>query len=178
MIQIACGVVYANDGTEVSIPSSPRIDETRSIIESAEGKVIVFVPYVSSVNMVAKELSADFSVEVIHGRVKKAERDKIFRAFQSTKNPKVLVAQPAAMSHGLTLTAASTIIWYSCVTSNETFEQANGRINRPGQKMNNFIIMLEGSPVEHRVYNRLQKKQRLQGALLDEVKAHQTKLIA
>ena len=178
LIQIACGVVYANDGTEVSIPSSPRIDETRSIIESAEGKVIVFVPYVSSVNMVAKELSADFSVEVIHGSVKKAERDRIFRAFQSAKNPKVLVAQPAAMSHGLTLTAASTIIWYSCVTSNEIFEQANGRINRPGQKMNNFIIMLEGSPVEHRVYGRLQKKQRLQGALLDEVKAHREKLIA
>ena len=82
------------------------------------------------------------------------------------------------MSHGLTLTAASTIIWYSCVTSNEIFEQANGRINRPGQKMNNFIIMLEGSPVEHRVYSRLQKKQRLQGALLDEVKAHREKLIA
>ena len=178
LIQIACGVVYANDGTEVSIPSSPRIDETRSIIESAEGKVIVFVPYVSSVNMVAEELKADFNVEVIHGRVKKAERDRIFRAFQSAKDPKVLVAQPAAMSHGLTLTAASTIIWYSCVTSNETFEQANGRINRPGQKMNNFIIMLEGSPVEHRVYSRLQKKQRLQGALLDEVKAHRAKLIA
>ena len=88
LIQIACGVVYANDGTEVSIPSSPRIDETRSIIESAEGKVIVFVPYVSSVNMVAKELSADFSVEVIHGGVKKAERDRIFRAFQSSKRPK------------------------------------------------------------------------------------------
>ena len=48
----------------------------------------------------------------------------------------------------------------------------------PGQKMNNFIIMLEGSPVEHRVYSRLQKKQRLQGALLDEVKAHREKLIA
>ena len=178
LIQIACGVVYSNDGTEVSLPTSPRIDETRSIIESAEGKVIVFVPYVSSVNMVAEELSADFTVEVIHGRVKKSERDRIFKAFQSSNDLKVLVAQPAAMSHGLTLTAASTIIWYSCVTSNEVFEQANGRINRPGQKMNNFIIMLEGSPVEHRVYNRLQKKQRLQGALLDEVKAHREKLIA
>ena len=178
LVQIACGVVYANDGTEVSLPAAPRIDETRSIIQSAEGKVIVFVPYVSSVKMVAEELAKDFSVEVIHGGVKKNERDRIFKAFQSTKDPKVLVAQPAAMSHGLTLTAASTIIWYSCVTSNETFEQANGRINRPGQKMNNFIIMLEGSPVEHRIYARLQKKQRLQGLLLDEVKAHREHLIA
>jgi SNF2 family DNA or RNA helicase len=82
------------------------------------------------------------------------------------------------MSHGLTLTAASTIVWYSCTTSNETFEQANGRINRPGQKMNNFIILLEGTPVETRVYSRLRKKQKLQGALLDEVKAHRDPLIA
>ena len=126
----------------------------------------------------ADELSKDFSVEVIYGDVSKTERDKIFKSFQSNADPKVLVAQPAAMSHGLTLTAASTIVWYSCVTSNEIFEQANGRINRPGQKMNNFIIMLEGTPVERRIYSRLRKKQKLQGALLDEIKANREPLIA
>lgn len=178
LVQIACGVVYANDGTEVTIPANPRVEETREIVRQAEGKVIVFVPYVSSVNMVAKELSKDFSVEIIHGGVKKDERDRIFAAFQKGKEPRVLVAQPAAMSHGLTLTAASTIIWYSCVTSNEVFEQANGRINRPGQKMNNFIIMLEGTAVERRIYSRLQTKQKMQGALLDEVKAHRGSVIA
>jgi SNF2 family DNA or RNA helicase len=130
------------------------------------------VPYVSSVNMVAEQLRKDFTVEVIHGGVKKDERDRIFGAFQKGKDLKCLVAQPAAMSHGLTLTAASTIVWYSCVTSNEVFEQANGRINRPGQKMNNFIIMLEGTPVEKRIYKRLQTKQKMQGALLDEIKAN------
>jgi SNF2 family DNA or RNA helicase len=128
--------------------------------------------------MVADELRKDFNVEVIHGGVKKDERDRIFAAFQKAKDPKVLVAQPAAMSHGLTLTAASTIVWYSCITSNETFEQANGRINRPGQKMNNFIICLEGTPVEKRIYARLRGKQKMQGALLDEIKAHRKLLIA
>ncbi len=178
LVQIACGVVYSNDKDELTIPSSPRIEETRDIVRQAEGNVIVFVPYVSSVNMVANELRKDFTVEVIHGGVKKAERDRIFGEFQKGNKLKVLVAQPAAMSHGLTLTAASTIVWYSCVTSNETFEQANGRINRPGQKMNNFIIMLEGTPVEKRIYNRLRNKQKMQGALLDEVKAHRDRVIA
>ena len=178
LVQIACGAVYTNSGDAVTIPATPRIDETRSIIESAEGKVIVFVPYISSVHMVADELRKDFSVEVIYGNVSKTERDRIFKSFQSGTDPKVLVAQPAAMSHGLTLTAASTIVWYSCVTSNETFEQANGRINRPGQKMNNFIIMLEGTPVERRIYSRLRNKQKLQGALLDEIKANREPLIA
>ena len=178
LVQIACGVVYSNDKQEVTIPSTPRIEETREIVRQAEGKVIVFVPYVSSVNMVAEELRKDFTVEVIHGGVKKDERDRIFGAFQKGKDLKVLVAQPAAMSHGLTLTAASTIVWYSCVTSNEVFEQANGRINRPGQKMNNFIIMLEGTPVEKRIYKRLQSKQKMQGALLDEIKANRDAVMA
>ena len=178
LIQIACGVVYADDGSEFTIPSNPRIQETKNIVASAEGKVIVFVPYVSSVKMVAEELSKDFSVEIIHGGVKKSERDRIFGAFQKGKDLKVIVAQPAAMSHGLTLTAASTIIWYSCVTSNETFEQANGRINRPGQKMNNFIIMLEGTKVEKRIYARLKNKQKMQGALLSEIKAHRHKVMS
>jgi len=178
LVQIACGVVYSNEKEEVTIPSTPRVEETREIVRAAEGKVIVFVPYVSSVNMVAEELSKDFTVEVIHGGVKKDERDRIFGAFQKGKDPKVIVAQPAAMSHGLTLTSASTIIWYSCVTSNEVFEQANGRINRPGQKMNNFIIMLEGTPVEKRIYSRLRNKQKMQGALLDEVKANRDSVIA
>lgn len=178
LVQVACGVVYATDGTEITIPATPRIEETRSIIHSAQGKVIVFVPFVSSVNMVADELKKDFTVETIHGGVKKNERDRIFGAFQKMADPKVLVAQPAAMSHGLTLTAASTIVWYSCITSNETFEQANGRINRPGQKMNNFIICLEGTPVEKRIYARLRNKQKMQGALLDEVKAARELLIA
>ena len=178
LIQIACGVVYADDGTEVTIPSNPRIQETKDIISAAEGKVIVFVPYVSSVKMVSRELAKHFTVETIYGGVSKNERDRIFGDFQKGKDLKVIVAQPAAMSHGLTLTAASTIVWYSCVTSNETFEQANGRINRPGQKMNNFIIMLEGTKVEKRMYARLKNKQKMQGALLDEIKAHRGEHIA
>lgn len=178
LVQIACGVVYSADKQELTIPSSPRIEETRELVRQAEGKVIVFVPYVSSVRMVSEELRKDFTVEVIHGGVKKDDRDRIFGDFQKAKDPKVLVAQPAAMSHGLTLTAASTIIWYSCVTSNEVFEQANGRINRPGQKMNNFIVMLEGTPVEKRIYSRLRNKQKMQGALLDEVKANRDNTIA
>lgn len=174
LIQIACGIAYGDSNNMIVLDASPRIKAVHEIVESAEGKVIVFVPFVSAVNMVADELKrllGDIeAVAVIHGGVGKGDRDTIFSKFQKGKDLKVLVAQPAAMSHGLTLTAASTIVWYSCVTSNEVFEQANGRINRPGQKMNNFIIMLEGTAVERRIYARLKNKQKLQGALLDEIK--------
>ena len=81
------------------------------------------------------------------------------------------MAQPAAMSHGLTLTAASTIVWFAPITSNDTFEQANGRITRPSQKANQFIVMIEGSDIERKYYDRLQRKQKVQGALLETIRA-------
>ncbi len=171
LVQIACGVAYDEHGAEVILGAKDRIDEAKTIVTQAEGKVIVFAPFVSAVNMVAKEMSKDFTVEKIHGGIPKNERDRIFNAFQREPDPRVLVAQPAAMAHGLTLTEASAIVWYSCITSNEIFEQANARITRPGQKRNTFVICLEGSTVEKRMYARLKSKQQMQGALLEEIKA-------
>jgi SNF2 family DNA or RNA helicase len=178
LLQVVTGVAYNTDGEEVLIPSTHRANAVKEIVESAEGKVIIFVPFVSAVRHLAEFLQKSFSVAIIHGGVKKVDRDNIFRDFQKAAEPKVLVAQPAAMSHGLSLTAASTIVWYAPHTSNEVFEQANGRINRPGQTMRNFIIMLEGTPIERKIYARLRDKQKLQGILLDEVKARRSEVIA
>jgi SNF2 family DNA or RNA helicase len=73
------------------------------------------------------------------------------------------------VSHGLTLTAASTVVWYAPVTSNEVYQQANARITRPGQKYTQLIVNVEASDVERRIYTRLKLKQSLQGLLLDSV---------
>jgi SNF2 family DNA or RNA helicase len=179
LVQIACGVAYGTTGEEVSIPATPRLKVVNEIIDATEHKVIVFVPFVSAVEHVAASIrhhlggSAE-QVERIHGSVSKSERDRIFRSFQNGGECRVLVAQPAAMSHGLTLTAASTIVWYAPVNSNDTFVQANGRITRPGQKNNQYVIMLEGTTIERRMYERLKNRQKMQGLLLDLVKAEAT----
>lgn len=171
LVQIACGVAYDTEGGEVSIGSQPRLEAVNEIIETSDAKVIVFVPFRSSIDLVQKYLEGTGKkVGVIHGGVPSHQRGEIFREFQNDNSEmRVLLAQPAAMSHGLTLTAANTIVWYAPVCSNEIFEQANGRITRPGQKNNQFIIMIEGTPVERRIYERLKSKQKLQGTLLDMV---------
>jgi SNF2 family DNA or RNA helicase len=102
--------------------------------------------------------------------VSKAERDRIFGLFQHTEDVQVIVAQPQAMSHGLTLVKASTIIWYAPVTRPDTYVQANGRITRPGQKCNTLIIHIEGSTIERRMYERLKKKESAQGLLLQMIR--------
>jgi SNF2 family DNA or RNA helicase len=82
-------------------------------------------------------------------------RNDIIKSFQEQQDPRVLIIQPQAASHGLTLTAADTIIWYAPVTSVETYLQANARINRPGQKHPMTIVHIKGSEVEARMYSML-----------------------
>ena len=166
LVQICSGTAYTPDG-EVTIPAHTRIELVREIIEEAEGKVIVFVPFTAALQHVAEALARDFTVEVVHGQTPKAVRDRVFGAFQRAADPRVLVANAAAMSHGLTLTAANVIVWFAPITSAEVYEQANARIVRPGQKRHTTIVHIEGSAVERQMYARLQKKGRMQGLLLD-----------
>jgi SNF2 family DNA or RNA helicase len=122
-------------------------------------------------NMVANRLDGKRmmhdNVACIHGGTSKADRDQIFGEFQKTDRIRVIVANPSTMSHGLTLTAATTIIWYAPIHSNDIYLQANARVRRPGQTRTTVIAHIAGSDIERRIYKRLQGKEKLQGALLD-----------
>ena len=167
LVQISCGVVYGDDGRHIQLDCSPRVKVIKEIIEQVGNKVIVFVPLTGTLNMLEKELSKDWNVAVVNGEVSSSKRNVIFHDFQNEKNPHVLIAHPATMAHGLTLTAASTIVWYGPVTSNEQYIQANGRIERIGKKHVSNIIHIESTDLEYRMYERLKNKQKLQGLLLD-----------
>jgi len=171
LIQIACGVAYGLNHQEVLIPSKPRVDALQELIDESQGKVIVFVPLTAALEALAEELTTrGYSVEIVNGDTKKSDRDRIFSSFQKTEYPRVLVANAATMSHGLTLTAATTIVWYAPVHSNEIYEQACARVRRPGQTRTTVIAHISGSEVEKRVYQRLETKQSMQGILLDMMK--------
>jgi SNF2 family DNA or RNA helicase len=171
LVQIACGVVYDTHGGDMILPARPRLEVLKEVVEESVSKTIVFVPFVNLLKHVAGYLTNEgYSCEVIHGSVSKHERDVIFGNFQKTPNPRILVAQPGAMSHGLTLTAAATIVWFAPITSNDIYVQANGRITRSGQQHSQLICHIEGSPVERKLYKRLINRQKLQGLLLDLIK--------
>ena len=74
------------------------------------------------------------------------------------------------MSHGLTLTEATTIIWFAPIHSNETYRQACARVRRPGQTRTTVVVHIAACEVERRMYNRLEKKESVQGVLLDILK--------
>lgn len=174
LVQIACGVVYGDDGQHIQIDCKPRVDIVKEVIEEVGGKVIVFVPLTGTLKMLEKELSKYWSVAVVNGGVSANKRNVIFHDFQHSKDPHVLVAHPATMAHGLTLTSASTVIWYGPVTSNEQYVQANGRIERIGKKHVSNIVHIEATELEYKMYERLKNKQKLQGLLLDLIE-HETR---
>jgi SNF2 family DNA or RNA helicase len=171
LAQICAGSVLDVNGDEVPINCKPRLEETLALVKASQSKSIVFVPFVSSLNVVAEYLRQHkVRVGVIHGAVSKRDRDVIFSGFQKGNEYDVIVAIGAAMSHGLTLTAASTIIWYAPINRADIYTQANGRTVRPSQRHNTLIVHIEGTPLERKMYNRLQHKQSMQGLLLDLVR--------
>lgn len=172
LLQVSGGYVYAS-GKTVVLNADPRKQQLVDLIHEATGKVLVFCPFRHMVTGLSELFNQTPVTDpefiehaIIHGDVSTGMRNMIFEAFQNTSQFKVILAHPGCMAHGLTLTAADTIIWYCPITSLELYEQANARIRRVGQKHRQQVIHLQGTPVERRVYALLRKKAKVQGMLL------------
>jgi SNF2 family DNA or RNA helicase len=156
LLQISGGAVYADNKEVVEFDVSNRLKVVQEVIEESSNKVLVFVPFTHTIELLMSHLKgAGITCDVISGQVTVNRRNDVIQRFQTEKEPRVLIIQPQAASHGLTLTAADTIIWYAPVTSVETYLQANARINRPGQKNAMTIVHIKGSEVESRLYRML-----------------------
>ena len=156
LLQIACGSIYTDNHEVVDFDVSNRLNVVQEVVDESSNKVLIFVPFTHSIEVLAKHLTKNgITCDVINGAVSVNRRSDIVQRFQSQPDPKVLIIQPMAASHGLTLTAADTIIWYAPCTSVETYLQANARIDRPGQVNPMTIVHITGSQVETRMYSLL-----------------------
>jgi Superfamily II DNA/RNA helicases, SNF2 family len=164
--QIMCGVVKDSNGDPVQLDPKNRLEEMEQLVAGSEGKVIIFVPFVNAMHLVLNYLSGKYGVALVNGSVKKAERDEIFRRFQSDVATKVLIAHPKVASHGLTLTAANTIIWYGPIFSVTQYTQANARIDRTGQTLAMSVYNLWCHPVELAIYTLLQSRESMQSRIM------------
>lgn len=166
LLQIAAGFIYGAGGV-AKFDCSAKLNVLKGLIDEADKKVIIYCPFKKGVDELYTLLSKDYDVAKVYGDTSKAERDKLFTLFQQGASPRVLVAHPQVMAHGLTLTSASMIVWWSPTTSAEIYEQSCGRIRRPGQDSHTHIVHIENSAVERKVYRSLKDKGNVQGALLD-----------
>jgi SNF2 family DNA or RNA helicase len=140
----------------------------REVIDESSKKVLIFVPFKHVIDILVDKLKGEgITAEVIRGDVSAAKRTEIFSQFQRTDNPRVLVIQPQAAAHGVTLTAANTVVWWGPTSSLETYLQANARVHRTGQDHKCTVVQLQGSAIEKRVYAMLDNKINIHTKMID-----------
>lgn len=168
LLQISCGAVYTDTGETVEFDIKNRYKVLREVIDESSKKVLVFVPFKHVIDLLKDKLTKDgITNEIIRGDVSAPNRTRIFKEFQTTDNPRVLIIQPQAAAHGVTLTAANTIVWWGPVSSLETYAQANARVHRSGQTHPCTVVQLQGSTVEKRIYTMLDERINVHTKMID-----------
>ena len=170
LVQAATGCIYGANGAIAEIDFGPRLEVLKECIDESGGKCLVFVPLTGVLHALYEKLKRNYSCAVVEGATSASKRNEIFKQFQESPNPRVLLANPATMAHGLTLTAAATTIWYAPITSHEYYCQANARTARPGQTKTTNIIHISAAPVEHKLYQALKERGRFQDCVLELAK--------
>jgi SNF2 family DNA or RNA helicase len=168
LLQISCGAVYTDTGETVEFDIKNRYKVLREVIDESSQKVLIFVPFRHVIDLLTDKLTNDnITNAIIRGDVPATKRTQIFDSFQTTPDPRVLIIQPQAAAHGVTLTAANTIVWWGPTSSLETYAQANARVHRSGQKHPCTVVQLEGSPVEKGVYKMLGNRLSVHTKMID-----------
>jgi len=166
LIQIACGAIYGSERAIHHVDVAPRLKVLREVMEECRHKIIIWASLTSVVNLLYAELK-EYTRVVINGQVSSKERSDILRAFGSEPTPRVLIADPQTISHGVNdLVTASTSIWFTPTDRTELYLQANKRIDRPGQRNSTTIVQLSATPVEREIYKRLEANENMQGLVL------------
>lgn len=173
LLQIASGSVKDPvTGDYHDIPCDSRVKVLLEVIEECPQKVLVFCDYSGPLRMITKMLRQNgIDTEFVDGSVDSKSRNDIFTRFQETDQIKVLVANSRTVSHGLTLTKATVAVWFVATHSLERFNQANMRINRPGQTMHTTTVLLGATPIEWAIYDKLEDRDESMNNALDLYKS-------
>lgn len=154
LLQISCGAVYTEDKEVVEFDATPRMNLLLEILAETDRKVLIFALYRSSIDIIVAFLEKHgHTVGVIHGDVTATKRGDIINRFQHTPDPRVLVMQPQATAHGITLTAADTVVFFGPLMSVEQYVQCIARADRKGQSADKVtVIHIQSSPIEKKMF--------------------------
>ena len=160
LLQISCGAAYTDDGEVVEFDAAPRLGVLEEILEETSRKVIVFAMYRSILETIQNHLTkCNIANETIHGGVTPSKRADIISRFQNRPDTRVLVMQPAATAHGITLTAADTVVFFGPLMSVEQYIQCIARADRKGQTSDKVtVVHIQGSPIEKKMFKALTSK--------------------
>ena len=160
LLQISCGAALTENKEVIEFDATPRLNVLLEILEETSRKVIIFAMFRASIAQISTFLHKHGVMsEEIHGGVTATQRGDIIQRFQNAKDPRVLVMQPQATAHGITLTAADTVIFFGPLMSVEQYVQAIARADRQGQTSDKVtVVHIEGSPIEQKMFAAMDSK--------------------
>ena len=155
-----CGSVLTEDKEVIEFDATPRMNILLEILAETDRKVLIFAMYRASIDSIVAFLEKHgHKVGMIHGGITATRRGDTINRFQNTPDPRVLVMQPAAAAHGITLTAADTVVFFGPLMSVEMYIQAIARADRQGQTSDKVtVVHIQGSPIEKKMFDALSGK--------------------
>ncbi len=172
--QLTGGFLGGDETSATEQISSAKLNALSDIIESAEQdgkKLVVIARFIPEIRAIGKLLTKKgIRYAQISGEIK--DRDAQVAAFQHDPGVTVFVGQIATAGLGITLTAASTMVFYSMDYSMSNYEQTRARIHRVGQRQPcTYIHLVAKGTVDEKVLQALRDKANLAKALVDDYRA-------
>jgi len=172
--QVTGGFVSREAGAKPELVSTAKLDALRDIVDGVlqdNGKIVIIARFVAEIKAICDMLEKSMKVKysLIMGGVK--DRDEQVRRFQNDPEIPVFVGQIATAGLGITLTAASTLVFYSLDYSYANFEQTKARIHRVGQTNKcTYIYLMACKTIDYKILKALQNKADLAQTLIDAYK--------
>ena len=169
--QITCGHFKADDGSMQEIKNN-RITELMDLLEEVEGKAIIWAHWRHDIATIVKEIEKEYpgSVMTYYGDTTSDDRQKAIKEIQNPESKvRFLVGTPQTGGYGITLTGASTMIYYSNGYDLEKRLQSEARIDRIGQKKPmTYIDILAEDTVDEKIVKSLRKKVNIATEIMGE----------
>jgi SNF2 family DNA or RNA helicase len=169
--QITCGHFKADDGSTQLVKNN-RLNELLELLDEVEGKAVIWAHYQYDVQTIIDSIKKEYgddSVVDYYGKTPNEDRQDNIKKFQSDPKCRFLVGTPSTGGYGITLTAASTMIYYSNGYDLEKRQQSEARIDRIGQeKPMTYIDIICEDTVDERIVKALRKKINIASEILGE----------
>jgi len=169
--QITCGHFKADDGSVQNIKNN-RIDQLMELIDEVEGKAIIWAHWRHDIDTIVESIEDKYpgSVVTYYGGTTTEDRQKAIKEMQDPESKvRFLVGTPQTGGYGITLTGASTMIYYSNGYDLEKRKQSEARIDRIGQKKPmTYIDILAENTVDERIVKALRKKVNIATQIMGE----------
>ena len=160
--QITCGHLKNDDGSITEVKSN-RIKALLEVLDEVEGKVIIWANYVYDIKQIVNAISDEYgddSIVQYYGAVEAEKRQDNIKKFQDPNSKaRFFVGNPQTGGYGITLTAASNVIYYSNGYDLEKRLQSEDRAHRIGQKKAvTYVDLIAPKTVDEKIRKALRKK--------------------